>query len=44
MLILQIAADVEQVDSNNSQPTAELFQLMARVGAIKENEKNANQG
>ena len=44
LLILQIAADVEQVDSNNSQPSGELFQLMARVSAIGENETTANQG
>ena len=44
LLILQIAADIEQVDSKNSQPSGELFQLMARVGAIEENEKTANQG
>ena len=43
-LILQIAADSEQVHVKTTQPTGELFQLMAQVGAIGENETTANQG
>ena len=43
-LIIQLAADSEQVDAKNTQPTGELLDLMARVGTIGENKTTKNEG